>query len=195
MMGAVVLVTAAIALSAVLTHAQQSRESAATLEALAAKVKQLQDIQEISAVLVEYGRALDSRDFKAYSSLFAKDGSWSGGMGTVSGGPQAIYDFMTARIGGGRSTSAGANANGAGRQSGGFGSSYHIMSNFDIDVNGDRASASSRWTFVTAARGPGIQVAGRYEDELVRENGVWRFQSRQAFNDVTAPATAPSSGR
>ena len=41
----------------------------------------------------------------------------------------------------------------------------------------------------------GIQVAGRYEDRLVREDGVWKFKSRQAFNDVTAPApaAAPSS--
>jgi hypothetical protein len=209
MMGAVVLVTAAIALSAVLTHAQQSRESATTLEALAAKVKQLQDIQEISAVLVEYGRALDSRDFKAYSNLFAKDGSWSGGMGSVSGGPQAIYDFMTSRIGGARQNNP-AGAGGArqpadnpaapnrqggdgGRQGGG---SYHIMSNFRIEVNGDTATASSRWTFVTAARGPGINLAGTYEDTLVRENGQWKFKKRQAFNDITAPSpgSQPAAG-
>ena len=68
------------------------------------------------------------------------------------------------------------------------------MSNFKIDVNGDTATASSRWTFVSAARGPGIQLAGRYEDPLVREDGVWKFKSRQAFNDVTAPAAAPAGG-
>ena len=62
-----------------------------TLEALAAKVKHLEDVQEITNVLIAYGRALDSRDFKAYSSLFAKDGSWSGGMGSVSGGPQTVH--------------------------------------------------------------------------------------------------------
>jgi hypothetical protein len=68
------------------------------------------------------------------------------------------------------------------------------MSNFKIDVNGDTATATSRWTFVSAARGPGIQVAGRYEDRLAREDGVWKFKSRQAFNDVTAPAPASAAG-
>jgi SnoaL-like domain len=64
------------------------------------------------------------------------------------------------------------------------------MSSFKIDVHGDAATASSRWAFVTAARGPGIQVAGRYEDTLIREDGIWKIKSRQAFNDLAAPTTA-----
>ena len=173
-----------IAVPPILVEARQRRESD-TVEALAAKVKRFEDMQQITDLLNEYGRALDTRDFKAYAALFAKDGSWSGGLGTVTGGPQAIYDFMTSRIGGGGR---------GGTPSIGFGSSYHIMSNFRIDVNGDTATATSRWTFVSAARGPGIQVAGRYEDRLVREDGVWKFKSRQAFNDVTAPAPASAAG-
>ena len=62
-------------------------------------------------------------------------------------------------------------------------------------MNRDTATASSRWAaFVTAARGPGIQVAGRYEDTLVREDGVWKFKSRQAFNDLAAPAAPTGTG-
>jgi hypothetical protein len=207
MTGAIVVLAGCLALPAVPLQAQQPKQGAVTLEALAAKVKHLEDIQEITNVLIAYGRALDSRDFKWYSSLFARDGSWSGGMGTVTGGPQAVYDFMTSRIGGGgqRNTAGGnasagggaASANaGSGRQGGpnAASSSYHIMSSFKIDVNGDNATAFSRWTFVSAARGPGIQVAGRYEDTLVREDGVWKFKSRQAFNDVTAPTAAPGGG-
>jgi ketosteroid isomerase-like protein len=178
--------------------AQEKRAATPTLEALAARLQQLEDKEEITNVLVEYGRALDSRDFKGYANLFTRDGSWSGGLGSVSGGPQAIYDFMTSRIGGGRAAAAGANDAGAGsgRQSGGggFGSTYHIMSSFAIDVTGDAATASSRWAFVSAARGPGIQVAGRYEDTLVREGGVWKIKSRHAFNDVAAPAAGSAAG-
>src|SRR5688500_8090582 len=98
------LVALAVGIAAplVTVDAQQRRQTAMTLEALAAKVQHLEDVQEISNVLIAYGRTLDSRDFKGYSSLFAKDGSWSGGLGTVSGGPQAIHDFMTSRIGGGQ---------------------------------------------------------------------------------------------
>jgi hypothetical protein len=188
--GIVAALVAGLAIAFTSVQAQQRRQSAQTIEALAAKVQNLEDVQEISNVLIAYGRALDSRDFKAYSALFARDGSWSGGLGSVSGGPQAIYDFMTSRIGGGR----GGNANGSRPQPAiGFGPTYHIMSSFKIDVKGDTATASSRWAFVTAIRGPGIQVAGRYEDTLVREDGTWKIKSRQALNDLTAPAAAAAA--
>jgi ketosteroid isomerase-like protein len=167
----------------VATLAQEAR----TIEALAARLKALEDKEAIGNVLIAYGRALDSRDFKTYAGLFSSDGSWSGGLGKVTGGPQAIHDFMTSRIGGGGGSAASRPI--------GFGSTYHIMSSFEIKVTGDTATASSRWAFVTAARGPGVQVAGRYEDTLVRENGVWKIRSRQAFNDLAAPqATAAAGG-
>ncbi len=167
-----------ITLLAPVARAQEAR----TIDALAARLKVLEDKEAIANVLIAYGRALDSRDFKTYASLFSRDGSWSGGHGKVTGGPEAIYDFMTSRIGGGR-------GNAAARPIG-FGPTYHIMSSFEISVSGETATASSRWAFVSAARGPGIQVAGRYEDTFVRENGVWKIRSRQAFNDLTAPAAS-----
>ena len=178
--------TAALASPAIPVRAQAGRAATPTLDALAARVKMLEDREEITNVLINYGRALDSGDFKTYSSLFTKDGSWSGGTGSVTGGPQAIYDFMTKNLGGGRS--------GGTPRPIGWRPSYHIMSSPKIEVNGDTATASSRWAFVTAARGPGIQVAGRYEDTLVREDGVWKIKSRQAFNDLPAtPAAASAS--
>ena len=167
-----------ITLLAPVARAQEAR----TIDALAARLKVLEDKEAIGNVLIAYGHALDSRDFKTYASLFSRDGSWSGGLGKVTGGPEAIYDFMTSRIGGGT-------GNAAARPIG-FGSTYHIMSSFEINVSGETATASSRWAFVSAARGPGIQVAGRYEDTFVRENGVWKIRSRQAFNDLTAPAAS-----
>ncbi len=177
---------AALAGPAVPARAQASRSATPTLESLAARLKHFEDKEEINNVLINYGRALDSGDFKTYASLFTKDGSWSGGTGSVTGGPQAIYDFMTKNLGGGR-------AGGTPRPIG-WRASYHIMSSPKIEVNGDTATASSRWAFVTAALGPGIQVAGRYEDTLVREDGVWKIKSRQAFNDLPAkPAAASAS--
>jgi hypothetical protein len=176
---------AALATPLIRVHAQAGRTARPTLEQLAAKVKYFEDKEEITNVLINYGRALDSGDFKTYASLFTKDGSWSGGTGSVTGGPQAIYDFMTKNLGGGR-------AGGTPRPIG-WRPSYHIMSSFKIDINGDTATASSRWAFVTAARGPGIQVAGRYEDTLVREDGVWKIKSRQAFNDLPAQPAATTA--
>jgi uncharacterized protein (TIGR02246 family) len=145
-------------------------------KALAARVQRLEDIQEIQGVLLNYGRLLDTRDFAAYSRLFAKDGEWVGGFGTVQG-PAAIQAFMEKNI-------TGPNR----------GNTFHILSNFKIDVRGDTATAWSRWTFVTPGpdKKPAIAQAGRYDDTFVRENGHWKFKRREASNDIPVPDPAPA---
>jgi uncharacterized protein (TIGR02246 family) len=140
--------------------------------ALAARLQRLEDIEEIRTLLLDYGRFLDARDLPAYSRLFAKDGEWVGGFGSAQG-PAGILAFMEKNLG------AGPNR----------GNTFHILSNFEIDVKGDTATAWSRWTFITpAADGkPVVSQAGRYDDTLVRENGKWRFKRRTASNDIPAP--------
>jgi len=144
-------------------------------KALAARVQRLEDIQEIQGVLLDYGRYLDARDFAAYSRLFAKDGEWVGGFGTVQG-PAAIQAFMEKNI-------TGPNR----------GNTFHILTNFKIDVRGDTATAWSRWTFVTPGpdKKPAISQAGRYDDTFVRENGHWKFKRRTASNDIPVPDPVP----
>jgi len=145
-------------------------------KSLAARVQRLEDIEEIRTVLLDYGRLLDSRDFAAYSRLFAKDGEWVGGFGAVQG-PAAIQAFMEKNI-------AGPNR----------GNTFHILSNFEIQVHGDTATAWSRWTFVTpgADKKPAMSQAGRYDDTFVRENGHWRFKRRTASNDIPVPEPGPN---
>jgi uncharacterized protein (TIGR02246 family) len=145
--------------------AQQDNKS------LAARIQRLEDVEEIQGVLLDYGRYLDARDFAAYSRLFARDGEWVGGFGTVQG-PAAIQAFMEKNI---------ASPN--------RGNTFHILSNFRIDVHGDTATAWSRWTFVTpgADKKPAPSQAGRYDDLLVRENGHWKFKRRTASNDIPIP--------
>ena len=140
--------------------------------ALAARLQRLEDIEEIRTLLLDYGRFLDARDLPAYSRLFAKDGEWVGGFGSAQG-PAGILAFMEKNLGTGPNR----------------GNTYHILSNFVIDVKGDTATAWSRWTFITpAADGkPVISQAGRYDDTLVRENGKWRFKRRTASNDIPTP--------
>jgi ketosteroid isomerase-like protein len=147
-----------------------------TDKALAARVQRLEDIEEIHGVLLDYGRYLDSRDFAGYSRLFAKDGEWVGGFGTVQG-PAAIQAFMEKQI-------PGPNR----------GNTFHILSNFKIDVKGDTATAWSRWTFVTPGpdKKPAVSQAGRYDDTFVRENGHWKFKRRTASNDIPVPDPGPA---
>jgi uncharacterized protein (TIGR02246 family) len=140
-----------------------------------ARIQHLEDMQEIQTLLLNYGRTLDARDFRAYSLLFARDGVWSGGMGTVQG-HRRIQAFMEKAIPGPNTAH-----------------NYHILSNFSIEVNGDTATAWSRWTFMVPGPNNTAVAAqsGRYDDTLVREDGRWRFKKRVASNDIPAAGPPP----
>jgi uncharacterized protein (TIGR02246 family) len=143
---------------------------------LAARVQRLEDMEEIRIVLTEYGRTLDTRDFAAYSQLFAKDGAWVGGFGSVQG-PPAIQAFMEKNIGTGPNLAH----------------NHHLLTNFVIDVHGDTATAWSHWSFVVPGKDktPMIAQSGRYDDLLIRENGHWKFKLRTVTNDI--PSGPPSA--
>jgi len=155
--------------------AAQSASQAPNTATLAARLQQFEDKAEIQQLLIDYGRHLDARDFAAYGRLFARDGEWVGGFGTASGGPAGIQAFMEKAMGTAPNTAH----------------NYHLLTNFVITVNGDTATAWSRWAFVVpGASGATIAQAGRYDDTLVRENGHWRFKRRTASNDTPPPAPA-----
>ena len=149
--------------------AQNAGPTPAVDAALAARIKTIEDREEIQRVLLNYGRFLDARRLVDYANLFAKDGEWVGGFGTVKT-PKGIQDFMEKNIG------TGANAT----------HTYHQLSNFMIDVKGDEATAWSRWAFITATpdQKPNVAQGGHYEDKLVREDGKWKFKQRIAFTDI-----------
>jgi ketosteroid isomerase-like protein len=163
--------------------------NSAPAAAQSAELARLLAKEQIEQVLLDYGRSLDARDFATYSSLFAADGEWQGGFGTVKG-PANIKAFMEKNMGTGGNTT----------------NNYHLMSNFVIKVNGDTATAWSRWAFVQPQQSGGATIAqaGRYDDTFVKENGVWKFKKRVASNDtgrpqgpqvrpLTAPGSEPSS--
>ena len=138
-------------------------------DSVAARLQHFEDKEEIQQVLLDYGRYLDSRDFAGYASLFAKDGQWIGGFGTV---PAAEIKAFMEKAMGTQNTAK----------------NYHLLSNFVITVKGDTATAWSRWAFVVPGQqGAAIAQAGRYDDQLVRENGKWRFKKRVASNDTAGP--------
>jgi hypothetical protein len=147
-------------------------------ESLAARTQRLEDIEEIRTVLTDYGRYLDAHDLVSYSHLFAKDGEWVGGFGTGKG-PAGVQALMEKNLG----------VTAKGKP----GSTYHLLTNFLITVQGDTATAWSRWNFVvtSADNKPSILYGGHYDDTLVRENGHWKFQRRVAVNDI--PYSEPPS--
>jgi len=158
--------------------AARSSARAAAEPTLAARVQRLEDIEEIRTLLIDYGRLLDAHDLAGYSHLFAKDGEWVGGFGSAKG-PAAIQALMEKNLGVTRTSKPG--------------STYHLLTNFEIDPHGDTATAWSRWSFtVTADNKPSILYGGHYDDTLVREDGHWRFERRTAENDIPQASAAPA---
>ncbi len=133
---------------------------------LEARLQRLEDMEEIRRVIMDYGRTLDARDFKAYANLFAENGTWEGGFGTYTG-PKEIEEKIGGAIGSSGPMSR---------------PNYHLLSSPEIDVDGDKATAWSRWTFVMESEEgrSSIAAAGEYHDIFVREKGRWKFLRRFA---------------
>ncbi|MBX5442055.1 MAG: nuclear transport factor 2 family protein [Solirubrobacteraceae bacterium] len=135
------------------------------LEELRARVRELEDREAIRNLLQEYRRTLDVRDLRAFSALFAANGTWSGRSGTATG-PDAIHDMLAEQLPD--------NPPAPGP------TLWHWISDPVITVDGDRATASSLWMHVRRGDDdrPLLPTLGAYDDELVREDGRWRFLRR-----------------
>jgi uncharacterized protein (TIGR02246 family) len=130
------------------------------------RLQRVEDQLAIQRILVDYSATQDARDYAGYAALFASNGEWVNGR-NVYKGREAIHKMLVDLYG---------------APPPGFvnSESYHITSNAQVDVNGDRATARSRHLLVM--RGPNGEpvpmLAGRYEDEFIRENGQWKILRR-----------------
>ena len=165
-------VTLAAALVAVGALAQPL--VAQDLKSLAARVQVLEDREAIRALILAYGQAHDHRDYRTFSSLFASNGEWVGGLGSAKG-PQAIFELMDKTIG------HNPKPNGSG--------TYHVLTNDQIEIKGDLASATTKWIYITPGPdgAPKLVYLGHYDDKFIRENGAWKFLRREAPADIPAP--------
>lgn len=160
----------------------------AGVRALAQRVQQLEDQDQIRQVLIDYGKFLDARDYAGYAALFARDGVWTGGFGSATG-PADIQAMLEKNLG---------------KSAPGFinKTSFHLMTTMEVQVSGDAATAHSRYLFFTATKDnkPGPALAGRYVDEFVREDGKWKIKHRTThgvipWRDGDAPPPAVPPGR
>jgi 3-phenylpropionate/cinnamic acid dioxygenase small subunit len=136
------------------------------------RLQYLLDLEEIRSLLLEYGTTLDNRDLAAYSRLFAQNGKWTGPFVGSATGPAAILALLEKNL----PAVAGEKPSGA----------HHLMTNMRIEMDGDRATAWSRWTYIVPGpkREPTLLLSGHYDDVLAREGGRWRFQSRVVSGDL-----------
>jgi len=158
------IIAAALLLAPVSAQAQNL-----TLEQ---RVERMEAEAEIRQVLIEYGAYLDGRDYAAYADLFAQNGVWVGGFGSFTG-PAAIRQMLETNLGPAEP---------------GFinKSSYHMMTNPLIEIDGDRAQVTSKYLFWTRSPEdrPVPSLAGRYVDEFVRQGGRWKIARRTTWGEI-----------
>jgi uncharacterized protein (TIGR02246 family) len=134
-------------------------------DALEARLRKLEDLEEIRELLVEYARCLDAADYAAYADLFTEDGVLAAQLGEAKG-RRAIRELLEDRLrdGGDRAHRA----------------AVHVIGQPVIRVEGDRATSRVVWFFVTYDDGnyPLILQLGHYDDVLARVDGRWRFEGR-----------------
>lgn len=133
---------------------------------LEARLRRAEDTLAIQRVITDYAARLDAQDFDGYAALFARDGVWQNGA-TIRRGAEEIKAMLVGLFG---------------TPPPGFvnSESYHLVSNLEVDVDGDTAKARSRHLLVMRGENgsPRPALAGFYEDEFIREDGQWKILRR-----------------
>ncbi|HEX3192585.1 MAG TPA: nuclear transport factor 2 family protein [Streptosporangiaceae bacterium] len=143
-----------------------------------ARLRRLEDLEQIRQLFVEYKMVLDKQDFAAYGALFAADGEFIAtpeqGLQQAKG-PAAIQALVEAMPGSLLGSGPGAD--------------FHVVVNPLIELDAadpDRAQAQVTWLYVVKGEdgAPALCKLGHYDDQLIREAGRWRFLRREAPTDI-----------
>jgi ketosteroid isomerase-like protein len=143
-----------------------------------ARLRRLEDLEQIRQLFVEYKMVLDKQDFAAYGALFAADGEFiatpAQGLQRAKG-PAAIQALVEAMPGSLLGSAPGAD--------------FHVVVNPLIELDAadpDRAQAQVTWLYVVRGEdgAPALCKLGHYDDQLIREAGRWRFLRREAPTDI-----------
>ena len=155
-----------------------------------ARLQRLQDESDIRRRLQDYMPLLHNRDWDNYILMFSHDAEL-----VMDEGNRHGRDDIRARMAGAGDRMAKAAASRPVRQS------ADLLSNVEVRVRGDIASASSRFTFLAEndAHEFIVRGSGLYIDTWVREEGEWRIQKRKVAWDLLAappatPAATPAPG-
>jgi hypothetical protein len=173
-----------VALLSVTASAVQAQTPPSRAEmSMESRMQRQEDTESIRHLLREYGRRLDAGDLQGYANLFATDGEWIGGFGAVKGRAN-IAPFMEKNMRTPLPSVEGKAAAEAPPRPGPRG--VHLMTNEIIEVNGDRATAWSKWTYMTRSvdNKPVPALVGHYDDTLVREKGEWKFLKRVVTGEI-----------
>ncbi len=155
-----------------MAHAPSHRAAGADLEA---RIERLEDRQEILDLAAQFSDAVNRVDLNAFQELWSLDGVWTIGppVDQVFTGRDAIVEACRSLLEGSweffvQSTSS------------------HV-----IEINGTSATARFYVTETARAKsGAGDFNLSMYADELVKQDGRWRFKSR-TYNVLYLDETPP----
>jgi uncharacterized protein (TIGR02246 family) len=142
------------------------------------RLHRVEAVQEIQQLFVDYINHLDRGEFEALAELFARDGELLLGPAGRAKGPADIQAMMERTF-----TRPAAEA---------APSACHIVSSPTVVVDGDTATSEVMWTVLNRGEGATMTVGlvGRHLDDLVREDGRWRFKRRRGVLDF--PPSLPA---
>ncbi|HEV8713207.1 MAG TPA: nuclear transport factor 2 family protein [Candidatus Binatia bacterium] len=129
----------------------------------------LEEKDAIHETIAEYCFHFDGGEFDKWVDLFTDDGVFDAGRLGVQKGKDALRAFLK-NI----------------RLTNGSPMVKHCVMNEVIKVNGNEATAKS-YIVLVRAKGEGALVnglAGRYEDQLVKQGDHWRFKNRKVHFDL-----------
>lgn len=141
------------------------------------RLQMLEDKDAIRHLLETYIDFNESRDYRGYSYLFAKDGVLHLRRGDAVG-PDAIYKLLEESFGGPLPADSFLR------------NASHVLSNIIIEVDGDTATARSRWALLSPSPtdgSPRVAQSGFYNDRLAREDGEWKFLERSIVTGIPVP--------
>ena len=161
--------------------ASQPAPQSQSLDAFARDVDRVESIREVKNLQRSYAQYAQFGLWNAMGELFADDGVYifdgQVKLAETASGPEAIAGYLRARYGGG---SEGAAADRL---------STFLVENPIVNLSEDGESAKGRWNVMIfhGKQGAGLFEGGIFENEYVRENGVWKFARLHYYPQFDGP--------
>ena len=139
-------------------------------------IARVKDVHEIENLESAYGYYLDKNLWNSLADLFAEHGSMELAQRGVYKGQKRVREFLLGVFGRGKE----------GPVAGRLGNHIQMQSVIHVAEDGRTAKIRQRM-FQQMTFGPRASLGGAvYENEAVKENGVWKFSSVHAYNTFSA---------
>jgi ketosteroid isomerase-like protein len=150
------------------------------------RLRMLEDHIQIEQLLMRYAAALNTKDADAYVAMFTPDAVFE--LRRHMKEPPFLGPFKGREALRKQWFAEGSSPGGAQ----GFGPMRHVTTNYEINVKGSTATVRAFFIEVVSngnnsppgSKPPTIHAMGRYEDELVKQDGQWLFSKRIVVTDM-----------